>query len=768
MIKARIKNLKDKFLTSKEAQGIAMEIFMFALAFGLTPVRFLFGTFPFGIALFGGAGKQAPFVFAGAALASLFFMENYLVYIVALIAQLGLRISASFIKRTDFVKTELGQNQGKRMTETLFCEGSELGVAISALVTLGIGIYNVISNGYVYYHVFALIFDVIFVGILTFCISCLFENSNKKRFLIGVGALLFCLVYAFYGKDVFGVNIVVLLSFAIVLYVSKSLDGIKGGALGALLGVAQGGVMSGMLAIYGLIGGFLWGISPYLSVMSAFVLSIGYAISLLGYEAIIYLMPEALAASLIMYPLLKFELLPRPKPMQKKEVKGIEAYKIESRSNEIKGKVSKLGTAYGEVAKILKGLNEKTKSPDKRGYLDMSLEVCEAHCYGCPKHSICWDRDVETTQKNINKMGGALFKNQKVTKTDVDEKFLHRCPNIDGIMDDLNLKTSGIILNSVKSDKIEACAQSYEAVSKTIDGIFKAEEKVGVDKEMTDKAVRVGANIGLACDKIEVFGEKAKEIIATGVDIQRSKCTSEALRQEMEKGLGISLREAEIFDEDGYVTLKLQSKGKFKLEAEYQTYTPSSDGINGDSVALFQCKSKQYMVICDGMGSGRDAHLTSELCTELLQKMLAVSEDKGTILTMLNGLIRAKNTECSSTIDLFELDLISGEGRFVKSGACPSFIKRGDNVFNLQSKTAPIGIMKNLDAEELSCNLIKGDVCVMVSDGIAPSKNDSHWLKQFLIEFKGNDPLAICQGIMKEAKRKGLKDDSTVVCGVIK
>ncbi|MBO5261797.1 MAG: SpoIIE family protein phosphatase [Clostridia bacterium] len=768
MIKAKIENFKQKLRLSNEAKSVIWEIALFVVAFALMPVRFLFGTYPFGIALLSGTKKQAPFVFAGAMLSAIFLMENTPVYAVALIGQLGLRIASSFVKRSDYVKTELGQKQGVSIVQALFCESKELRVAVAALCTLGIGIYKVIVNGYIYYDIFALVFNVVLVSILTFCFCCLFDVENKKHLLIGVGALLFCVAYALSGKEIGGVDIVLFLSYAAVLYVSKSLDGIKSGALGVILGVAQGGVTSGALGICGLVAGFLWGLSPYLAVMCAFVLSMGYAISLMGYEAVVLLMPELLAASLIMYPLLKFEVLPRPKPLQKKEVKGIEAYKIETRSEEIKGKVSRLGTAYKDVAKMLKGLGEKTKIPDKRGYLDIALESCEAHCYSCPKHSICWERDIETTEKNINKMGRALFNNKEVKKEDVDEKFLHRCPNIDTVMEELNAKNKSILLGSVKNDKLEVCAQNYEGVSKTIEAIFKAENNITVDKALTDKAIKVAGACGLACDKLEVFGDVSKEIIATGVDVQRSKCTSEALRQEMEKGLGLSLNEAELFETDGYTTLKLKSKNNFKLEAEYQTYTVGEDGLNGDSFAMFTYGQKQYMVICDGMGSGRDAHLTSELCVELLEKMLSVSEDKGTVLSMLNSLIRAKNTECSSTVDLFELDLISGDGKLVKSGACPSFIKRGDNVFKLQSKTVPIGIMKSLDAEELAFTVSRGDICVMVSDGAVPSKQDTHWLKQYLIDYKGTDPHELSQGIMKEAKRKGLKDDTTVVCAVIK
>lgn len=768
MLETKIKEIKEKLRLSSEAKALLWEICLFLLGFALMSVRFLFGTYPFAIALLGGAKRQAPFVFAGAMLSVIFLLDANPLYVVALIAQLGLRIAASFIKRSDFVKAELGQKQGTKIAEALFCEGVELRVAVSSLVALGIGVYTVIANGYVYYDIFVLVFFSVLVSVITFCMCGLFEQSSKRSFLIGLGALAFCLAFSMSGKEIFGIDLVIFLSYSVVLYVSKNMGGIKSAAIGVILGVAQGGILGGVLGICGLVAGFLWGVSPYLAIMCSFVLSMGYSISLMGYDAIVLLTPELLAASLIMYPLLRFEVLPHPAPLQKKEVKGMEAYHIESKSEMLKEKLKDLGNAYSEVAILLRGVGEKTKNLDKKGYVDLSLETCESHCYSCPKHSICWERDIDTTDKNINKIGQALFVKREVVKGDVEEKFLHRCPNIDKIMEELNAKNKSLIQGSIKNDKIEACAQSYESVAKIMEAVFKAEERVTVDKVLSEKATRIGAACGLVCDKIEVLGGAKKQIVATGVDIQRSKCTSLILRQEMEKGLALSLSEAEIRENDGYATLKLESENNFKVENACVTHTIDEESLNGDSYLCFEHGSMKYMVICDGMGSGREAHLTSQLCVDLLSKMLIVGTDRGAVMSMLNNLVRAKNTECSTTVDLFELDMISGDGRFVKSGACPSFIKRGESVFKLQSKTAPIGIMKNLDAEELSFTLNAGDVCVMVSDGIVPSKQDSRWLMQYLTEFKGDDPKALSQGIMKEAKKRGVKDDMTVICAVIK
>lgn len=767
MLGEKIKDVKKKISFSEGTAQTLWQCALFLLGLALMPARFLFGTYPFALSLLGAADKATPFVFAGAVISVLFFMENKVLHTVVLISLLGLRIAASFIKKTELVKTELGEKQSGRILKLLFSESVELKVAVTSLVSLGEGIYRVIANGYLYYDVFVLVFNSVFVSILTFCLCGLFAPRQTRARLAGLGALVFCLAYLTRGLELGGISIAAVLSFGVVLYVSKTLGGIKGAAVGVVLGCAQGGIFGVAFGIGGLVAGFLWGVSPYLAIMCAFVLCMGYGVSVMGYEAVAYLVPELLAASLIMYPLLRFELLPKPGAFKKEKEMGMTLYRLRGKDREISHTVSELRHACADVSRSLRSASQKTKNPDRRGYYNMTLGVCEEHCYACPKHIICWDKDIGTTEKNIKGISEALFARHRVEKEDVDERFLHRCPNIDTVMKELNEKERNIAAAGVHSDKLDVCAQDYEGFSRLIDGVFKAEGDLTADKALSDKARRIGAAYGLVCESIEVLGGARRCVVATGVDVQRSSCTSEALRQGLEKGLSMGLKEAQITESDGYVTLKLQAQNNLRVDSHCLSVPQSDKEANGDSFACFEKRGYQYIVICDGMGSGSDAELTSKMCVELMEKMLSVSDEKETVLSLVNNFVRAKNTECSSTVDLFQLDLMSGEGHFVKSGACPSFIKRGDKVYRLQSKTAPIGIMKKLDAEELSFTLCQGDICVMVSDGVVPTKKDSQWLMQFLTDYKGDEPASLARSILKEAKKQGVKDDMTVVCAVI-
>ncbi len=219
-------------------------------------------------------------------------------------------------------------------------------------------------------------------------------------------------------------------------------------------------------------------------------------------------------------------------------------------------------------------------------------------------------------------------------------------------------------------------------------------------------------------------------------------------------------------------TAELQNHGG-RIRIDVTDAPPlSEDGeVCGDVITSFESAGKFYMLISDGMGSGREAALTSGVCATLLQRLIESGAGLETSLKMLNNIIRAGERECSATVDIAEIDLITGEAKFVKSGAAPSFVLRGGSIFRLQSKTVPIGIIRALDAEMIKFDVMPGDRVVMVSDGAARSYDEVPWLLDMMtsdeVILKGS-PKEAAAKIVREAARRGAADDITagVICVV--
>ena len=213
--------------------------------------------------------------------------------------------------------------------------------------------------------------------------------------------------------------------------------------------------------------------------------------------------------------------------------------------------------------------------------------------------------------------------------------------------------------------------------------------------------------------------------------------------------------------------MTLRAKKRISVQGAQNTVS-ADGGVSGDSVNLFSNKKDYfYALISDGMGAGREAALTSGLCSVFLEKMLRAGNRAWTSLRMLNNMIRSRGAdslrECSSTVDLLELDLITAEASFIKSGAAPSFVVRGKTVHRLQSGTAPIGIIRALDAQATSFSLRPGDTGVLISDGILLNDPECEWISAYLEEVSNASPEEIVYQICLHAAECEEHDDCSAV-----
>ena len=762
-----VKNtFKKKFKLPEEARIVIFEALIFLLGFVLTPLEFIMGLYPFGLCFALATKSYALFSICGSALSVIFFMDADPVYLIALISILVLRAIASFLSKNEKRAYLLGESRVSGFFSGMFKESVTLRVSISIAVALGLGIYYVIVNGYKYYDIFALVFSLALFPVLTYAFCGLYEGKKRSKHLtVSLIAIAFCIAYMLHGREIFGIDLSIVLSYMLVLYISKNVSSPIASAVGLLLGIASNITFAPAFALAGIISGFSWHISSYLAIMSSFIISMGYGIFASGYEAIAYLAPEILGGSLIMYPLLRFEILPKPEFLMNisEKKKTADTHIIRREGQRISNGIRKISGSFGDISKMLYDVSEKAKIPDRTSYERMCIEACEGYCFSCPKEEICWKKDIDTTKSNIGKMSEDAYHSGEAGLDSLDEKFIHRCPNVEKIIDKINAYSRESIKTRIKSDKLLTCASNLDLSSKMIQAY--CDKETGGEKEsdrLCSLAIKCATVCGLQFEKIEILGINKRQIIIAGVDTVRSTCTLEELKEALSLELGIKLDTPVLHENGSLATIEIDTLPMYNTTSNMLSI--SKDGeINGDSVASFKSDDgREYFLICDGMGSGKNAFLTSSMCTSFLEKILTVSPEKELALSMLNNFIRAKDIECSSSVDLLEIDLSNGASCFLKSGAAPSFIKRGEKVFKLQSKTAPLGIMKRLDSEKLSFTFEVGDICVMISDGIANERQDSSWLIGLLRESEGESPNELCQKIMSYAKGNEVKDDMSV------
>ena len=287
------------------------------------------------------------------------------------------------------------------------------------------------------------------------------------------------------------------------------------------------------------------------------------------------------------------------------------------------------------------------------------------------------------------------------------------------------------------------------------------DEEFAVNEELSRKLQRSLKYMDFYAGKITVYGQRRHKIMARDLDLTRVRRGSEDIRAAFERMTGTHMAPPEYRLDGETVSMVMESAPCITAEAGSFTRAAGDTGRaekfppNGDCVIRFECgDGRYYMLICDGMGTGGEASVTSQISAAFLEEVLQSGADMTVALTMLNNYMRARSMECSAGIDLMEIDRYTGEARFVKSGAAPSFVIRDGRLFRLCSKTVPIGILRALDAEMIRFTLERGDIIVMLSDGVTENFEDSAWLCDMLSSRSVTDasPAEIAERIVLAAR----------------
>ena len=199
--------------------------------------------------------------------------------------------------------------------------------------------------------------------------------------------------------------------------------------------------------------------------------------------------------------------------------------------------------------------------------------------------------------------------------------------------------------------------------------------------------------------------------------------------------------------------------------------TKSKSEQSGDSILNIRLKDGKYLIaISDGMGTGKEAKKSSKQALKMLENLLLSGFDKETSLKLINTSLINKNIETFATLDIAIVDLYKGNIEFIKSGACPTYIKNKKRVQLIKSSSLPTGIVENSEVETFDRDIKTGDIVLMCSDGILDSnieyKNKELWVKYMLEDIETTNTQKISDLILNEAIDNNFgvaKDDMSII-----
>lgn len=670
---------------------------------------------------------------------------------------------------------------------------SILVIQIIKLSMSGFTIYDVLSM--ITIAIIGLVFYKIFVNSTV----VLQDFWNRRAFtieeLIGASLILAIGLGAFGDLNLFGFGIKNVLSILIVMILGWKNGILVGTTAGVTIGVTLGvitgsepimiaayaisGMMAGILNRFGKIGvvvGFALG-----NVILAYV-SNGYTIELIHFK-------EILVASigLLFIPnKLQIEL---EEFIGKTKLLPVTPERALNRSKEVAENLNTMSEAIQEIATTYHVKEEPTYDSNKQIFLTELLNNLEPY-----KENMLYEDMANTEGKIVDEIFQYLLDKQEIDRKALLEIFAKCNSYIVGFEDkeiskylEENIAQMLRMINvSYKVSKIDFIWQkrveeNQKNLGKQLDGVSKAIQKMakGIEKEVEkeNQYKKEKAKI------IELLKQKAiviQDIVIKKegryyLEVYTEEILETAKIEIIEAIVTQVLKEKIVLNEETSIGKKINllSADKYVMAIGTGETTKSKSELSGDSMLNIRLKDGKYLVaISDGMGTGTEARKSSTQALKMLENLLLSGFDKNISLDLINTTLINQNPEIFATLDIAIIDLYLGNIEFIKSGACPTYIKNKKKVQIIKSNSLPTGMIEGNNIQTFDKDIISGDIMIMCTDGILDAnieyKNKELWIKYLLEDIETTNTKKIAELVLNEAIDNNfgtIKDDmSIIVC----
>ena len=760
-----------------------LDVITFFIAFIFSRCHVVFGSHPLAIAFIAVLPTRVWLAVLGAVSGALTLGKSGIIYSMISVIVVFLRIIVSGSDKDDDDKVYF----------KWFSEGLLLKMSAALIGGFIAAAYETLLSGLTFTTMLFGISMIIIPPLLVFALSGLFDcgisfytvfdssanifspkgKSDKERFdllffRLSVLLILFLISISFKEYELLGISMGYIFSGAATLLIARRFGALYGCIVGF---VSSFGLSSSLSVAFALAGGASGGLFPLglsYGVTGGGVLLGVWGAYAEGLQGLLSILPEYSIAALIVYPILK-KLTHEKTDAECEEVEKSAMDMVGtvalSYRNRYKGSLASLEMSLSAISSSIKQYNENSTRPTREELSDLILECADKYCRACEGRGACMTKGDRRFIENTAELADTLFKNGKITNEDLGAypEYCHLSPNI---AEAINRGVAILAEEKFREMKKDTSSEDFGIISKLInEARVNDEREKSLNESLSERLKDVMLDAGMPDGVIRAFGERRPYFILAAEDESGNKITAPELKKNIEYIADVRLGTPDYYRKGKMALMECPSEKSFAAECAVSSIAGEREDISGDTAIAFESEDGFfYSLISDGMGSGKEAKETSAFVADFMQRALEFNSEGQTVLKILNHTIRHRHRECSATVDLFSVDLYRGDAEFLKSGAAASYVKRGSSIFRIKSKTAPIGLMKNVDAEKIKIDLEGDDYIIMLSDGIAQSAEDTPWLLDLLSRPPKRNLKEYADAILSAAlKNLPRADDMTVL-----
>ncbi len=444
---------------------------------------------------------------------------------------------------------------------------------------------------------------------------------------------------------------------------------------------------------------------------------------------------------------------------------------INSVKNNIMDKLHRASEFSTEICTTLDNVNDALSKSNKANYNSIPQKVKETVCYNCGLYDTCWGEQKNNTIINFKNLLELKKCGEYLQYKTLPQGFASSCIKTENIVSYFNKLYSEYKLHEKTESRFKEiqtlASEQFINVSDLLLSLCdEINEEVCFDMDIAARCKAVAISCGAeVVDSCCTFDSLEKLTIELRLKSTYDTTVLRSLNAQICSVTGKALEEPDIEKFGDYVRLIYKEKAEYKTIVSSVQYNAPGEKFSGDTFTTFtDDKGFFYCIICDGMGTGPNAAVTSGLAVNLLQKLLKAGFGiLPAINTVNTSLISKSGNECSVTLDLLCLDLYTGRAEFYKCGAQDTLVRHKGKITNVNTESLPLGIISDIEVGTLCCNLCGGDVLILCSDGVR--EEDFYSLRNALKVFEKGNVKDFTDDIADTIRRSQpeKKDDFTMI-----
>ena len=332
----------------------------------------------------------------------------------------------------------------------------------------------------------------------------------------------------------------------------------------------------------------------------------------------------------------------------------------------------------------------------KKMILDELYSKC---CKDCPNRTKCFRINANESHEVFNNVIDVGFEKGKLNLLDVPQYLTVGCVNVNRIITTLNnllksYKQYVVLTNNMDASKI-LIADQLKGVSGIMNTLSEEVNLNIVYDVETENRLKEELNYkNICCLEALVYNQTTSVNFVSL--ILAGKFDKAKLEKVVSKVVGVKMCVDKVLDggEAGTQEVVLKTRANFDVVFGCAAQTKTGKVLSGDTHSLIKIDDGKYMVaLCDGMGSGEEAHKVSDLTITLIENFYKAGFENEIILNSVNKLLSLNESESFSALDVCVLDLRKSLMDFIKLGSPCGFIKHKTETEIVESGGLPIGVL---------------------------------------------------------------------------